>query len=199
MRQPLLAGLLPALALLGGPLAAQQPDFDTAHAEALQLLGDLVRIDASSPPGNETEAARYIQGVLAREGIESQIYEREPGRGNLEARLKGKGTKRPILLMGHPDVVGVEPEAWTEEPFSGVVKDGYLYGRGFQDDKGMVAVALEVFLLLHRSRVELERDVILMANAGEEGNPGLGVQFMIDEHFPEIDAEFALNEGGGIL
>jgi acetylornithine deacetylase/succinyl-diaminopimelate desuccinylase-like protein len=199
MRHLLPIGLLPALALLAGPLSAQQPDFDAAHAEALQLLGDLVRIDTSSPPGNETDAARYIQGVLAREGIESQIYEREPGRGNLVARLKGNGSKRPILLMGHLDVVGVEPEAWTEEAFGGVIKEGYLYGRGSQDDKGMVAVALEVFLLLHRSGVELDRDVILMANAGEEGNPGLGVQFMIDEHFPEIDAEFALNEGGGIL
>ena len=180
-------------------LSSQEPDFLSAHQEALRFLQDLVRIDTSSPPGNETEAARYIQGVLAYEGIESQIYEREPGRGNLVARLEGNGSKRPILLMGHLDVVGVEPDAWTEEPFGAVIKDGYLYGRGSQDDKGMVAVALEVFLMLHRSGMELDRDVILMAEAGEEGSPQLGVQYMIDEHFPEIDAEFALNEGGSII
>jgi len=187
-----------ALPLLCKPLSAQEPDFVAARDEALQFLQDLVRIDTSSPPGNETEAALYIQGVLAREGIESNVYELEPGRGNLVARLKGNGSKRPILLMGHLDVVGVEPEAWTEEPFGGVIKDGYLYGRGSQDDKGMVAVALEVFLLLHRSGMQLDRDVILLAEAGEEGSPRLGIQYMIDQHFPEIDAEFALNEGGSI-
>jgi acetylornithine deacetylase/succinyl-diaminopimelate desuccinylase-like protein len=199
MRISLAPGLIAAIAVLAAPLSPQQPDFSSAHEEALHFLEDLVRIDTSSPPGNETQAARYIQAVLAGEGIESHIYEREPGRGNLVARLKGNGSKRPILLMGHLDVVGVERDAWTEEPFGAVIKDGYLYGRGSQDDKGMVAVALEVFLMLHRSGMALDRDVILMAEAGEEGSPQLGVQYMIDEHFSEIDAEFALNEGGGII
>jgi acetylornithine deacetylase/succinyl-diaminopimelate desuccinylase-like protein len=158
----------------------------------------MVRIDSSSPPGNETLVAEYIRDILADEGIDSNIYEMEPGRGNLVARIPGNGSKRPILLMGHIDVVGVERDAWTVDPFAGLIRDGYLWGRGAQDDKGMTAAALQVFLMIARSGVELDRDVILMANAGEEGMAHLGVEFMIAEHFDEIDAEFALNEGGGM-
>jgi acetylornithine deacetylase/succinyl-diaminopimelate desuccinylase-like protein len=178
---------------------AQQsvPDFEKAHAEAVKFLADLVKIDTSNPPGNETRAAEYIKGVLAEEGISAQIYESAPGRGNLVARLKGNGTKKPLLLMGHLDVVGVERDKWTVDPFASIVKDGYLYGRGSDDDKAMDAANLEVFLLLHRLKAQLDRDIILLAEAGEEGTTEFGIDFMVANHWDEIACEYAFNEGGG--
>ena len=176
--------------------AAAPPDFAAAHDEAAQILGDLVRIDTSNPPGLETRAADYIKARLAKEGIESTIYESAPGRGSLVARLKGRGTKRPLLILGHLDVVGVERDKWTVDPFAALVKDGFLYGRGSSDDKGMDAANLEVFLLLHRLKVPLERDVILLAEAGEEGTSQYGIDFLVDKHWDAIDCEYALNEGG---
>ncbi|MEQ9400194.1 MAG: M20/M25/M40 family metallo-hydrolase [Longimicrobiales bacterium] len=205
MRRRAVPSSLAALVLLAGalwPSAAMAqtapPDFGAARDEVVRLLQGMIRIDSSSPPGNETEVAEYIAAVLAEEGIASSIHEMEPGRGNLVARLPGDGTKRPILLMGHIDVVGVERDQWTVEPFSGEVRDGYVWGRGAQDDKGMTAANLAVFLMLARSGQPLSRDVIFMANAGEEGMAHLGVEYMLREHFDEIDAEFALNEGGGM-
>jgi acetylornithine deacetylase/succinyl-diaminopimelate desuccinylase-like protein len=180
--------------------AAQQPapDFNKARDEAVKFLGDLVKIDTSNPPGNEARAAEYIKGVLAAEGISAQIYESAPGRGNLVARLKGSGKKKPLLLMGHLDVVGVERDKWTVDPFAGVIKEGYLYGRGSIDDKSMDAANLEVFLLLHRLKVPLDRDVILLAEGGEEGTTQFGIDFMVAKHWDEIACEYALNEGGDI-
>ncbi|HEV3037172.1 MAG TPA: M20/M25/M40 family metallo-hydrolase [Candidatus Angelobacter sp.] len=188
-----------ALLILTAVSFAQQsvPDFEKAHAEAVKFLADLVKIDTSNPPGNETRAAEYIKGVLAEEGISAQIYESAPGRGNLVARLKGNGTKKPLLLMGHLDVVGVERDKWTVDPFASIVKDGYLYGRGSDDDKAMDAANLEVFLLLHRLKAQLDRDIILLAEAGEEGTTEFGIDFMVANHWDEIACEYAFNEGGG--
>jgi acetylornithine deacetylase/succinyl-diaminopimelate desuccinylase-like protein len=172
------------------------PNWTEAGDEAVRNLADIIKIDTSN--GNETKAARHIKAILDKEGIESEILELESGRGNLVARLRGNGTKRPILLMGHTDVVGVEREKWSVEPFGGIVKDGYLYGRGALDNKDNVAVYLEVFLLLHRLRVPLDRDVIFLAQAGEEGASRVGMGFMVGQHWDKIDCEFALDEGGGI-
>lgn len=179
---------------------AQQPspDFNKARDEAAKFLSDLVKIDTSNPPGNEARAAEYMKGVLAAEGISVQIYESAPGRGNLVARLKGSGKKKPLLLMAHLDVVGVERDKWTVDPFAGVIKDGYLYGRGAIDDKSMDAANLEIFLLLHRLKVALDRDVILLSEAGEEGTTQFGIDFMVEKHWDEIACEYALNEGGEI-
>src|SRR5215471_15453651 len=138
-----------ACIFLGAAVAQTSPDFTKSGDEALKFLSELVKIDTSNPPGNETRAAEYIKGVLAAEGIPSQIYESAPGRSNLVARLKGNGKKKPLLLMGHLDVVGVERDKWSVDPFAGIIKDGYLYGRGSHDDKAMDAANLEVFLLLH--------------------------------------------------
>ncbi len=193
--------LLLAPVSAGAPLFVPggTPDFARAREETLSLLGDLLRIDTSNPPGNETEAARYIQSVLAREGIPSEIFEKEPGRGSLVARLSGNGKKRPLLLMAHLDVVGVERDKWTVDPFGGVVKDGFIYGRGASDDKGMLATNLEILLLLHRLQVPLERDVIFLAESGEEGTSGVGMDFMVAQHWDKIACEYALNEGGLIF
>src|SRR5262245_6858565 len=164
--------------------------------ETIQILSELVKIDTSNPPGNETRAAEYIKSVLAKEGIEAEIVESAPGRGSVIARLKGNGKKRPLLLMGHLDVVGVERDKWTVDPFAAVIKNGYLYGRGASDDKGMVAANLEVFLQLHRLKVPLDRDVIFLAEAGEEGTTQFGIDFLVEKHWDKIECEYALNEGG---
>ncbi len=203
MRQRLLA-LAAVLALLAsGPRTRAfdkpaAPDFAAARDEVVNILSGFVRIDTSNPPGNETKGAEYLKSILDREGIASETFEMERGRGNIVARLKGNGKKKPILLMGHIDVVGVEREKWTVDPFSGVVKDGYLYGRGSSDDKGMASACLEVFLLLHRLKVPLDRDVIFLAEAGEEGTSSVGIEFMVQQHWDKIECEYALNEGGMI-
>ena len=177
---------------------AAAPDYAAARDELQRTLGDLIRIDTSNPPGNETKAAEYLKTELARDGIASEILELEPGRGNLVARLKGSGRKKPLLLMGHTDVVGVERSRWTVDPYAGVIKDGYLYGRGAADDKSVVAVCFEVFRLLHRLKIPLDRDVILVAESAEEGTPHEGIDFLVAKHWDKIACEFALNEGGGI-
>jgi acetylornithine deacetylase/succinyl-diaminopimelate desuccinylase-like protein len=185
--------------------AAQSQDTDLQakpaswRDEAVQILSELVKIDTSNPPGSETRAAEYVKGLLAKEGIESEILESAPGRGSLIARLKGNGKKRPLLLMGHLDVVGVERSKWTVDPFAAVIKEGYLYGRGASDDKGMDAANIEVFLQLHRLKVPLDRDVILLAEAGEEGTSQFGIDFLVEKHWDKIDCEYALNEGGDFL
>ena len=167
-------------------------------SEAGDFLLQLIKINTSNPPGNETQAAQYIKSVLDKYGIPSEIFESAAGRGNIVARLKGSGKARPLLLMAHLDVVGVEREKWTVDPFVGVIKNGYLYGRGASDDKAMVAANLAVFLQLHRDRVPLDRDIIFLAEAGEEGTPKYGIEYMIENHWEKIDCEFALNEGGAI-
>ncbi len=200
---------LVAIAMLmatGNLLAARQrtgpdfkaPDFEAARDETVKILSGFVRIDTSNPPGNETKGAEYLKAILDREGIPSEIFELEPGRGNIVARIKGNGKKRPLLLMGHIDVVGVERDKWTVDPFGGLVKDGYVYGRGASDDKGMTSVCLEVFMLLHRLKIPLDRDVIFLAEAGEEGTTRVGIDFMVEQHWDKIECEFALNEGGAI-
>jgi acetylornithine deacetylase/succinyl-diaminopimelate desuccinylase-like protein len=207
MRQRRLRTILALVALMAlsgaGSLTraldkSASPDFNAARDEVINILSGFVRIDTSNPPGNETKGAEYLKSILDREGIPSEIIELERGRGNIVARLKGNGSKKPILLMGHIDVVGVEREKWTVDPFGGVVKDGYLYGRGSSDDKGMTSACLEVFLLLHRLKVPLDRDVIFLAEAGEEGTSSVGIDFMVQQHWDKIECEYALNEGGMI-
>ena len=171
-------------------------DWEAAGEESINYLVDLVRIDSSNPPGNETEVANYIKAVLATEGIDSELYALEPERANLVARIKGNGSRRPILIMGHTDVVGVQRERWTEDPFGGSRNDGYIYGRGTLDDKDNVSAALMVMLMLKRYGVDLDRDIIFLAESGEEGTPHVGINYMIENHWDLIDAEFCLAEGG---
>lgn len=174
------------------------PDFNKAREEAVSFLSELVKINTSDPPGNETKAAGYLKAVFNREGIPSLIVGPSPDRGSIIARMKGNGSKKPLLLMGHLDVVPVERDKWTFDPFGGVIKDGYIYGRGAIDDKGAVATNLEVFLLLHRLKVPLDRDVIFFAEAGEE-NDSAGVRYAVEHNWSDIACEFVLNEGGSAL
>ncbi|MDP9113160.1 MAG: M20/M25/M40 family metallo-hydrolase [Acidobacteriota bacterium] len=165
--------------------------------EILQHYRDLVQID-TSPPGNETKAVEYLKKVLEAEGIATKTFALDPNRANLVARLKGNGSKRPLLILAHTDVVGVQREKWPVDPFGAILKDGYIWGRGSRDDKPVLAANLMVMLLLKRGGVPLDRDVIFLAESGEEADTtGVGINFMVNQHFEDIDAEFSLTEGGG--
>jgi acetylornithine deacetylase/succinyl-diaminopimelate desuccinylase-like protein len=187
------------LLLLLNSAGAQQSylvDWDGVGREAVDHLVELVKIRSVNPPGNETEVAEYVKAVLAAEGIESRLYALDPARANLVARLEGNGSKEPILIMGHTDVVGVQPDKWYADPFSGMREDGYIYGRGTLDDKDNVAAGMMVMILLERLGVELDRDVIFLAESGEEGTPDVGINFMVEKHWDVIAAEYCIAEGG---
>src|SRR5438552_856483 len=146
--------------------------------EALGWLAELIKINTTNPPGNEEAAAKYIAGVLQREGISSEILPLTQGRSALVARLKSAAIADPsraLLLVAHMDVVGVDKSKWTVDPFGATMKDGYLYGRGAVDDKGMLAANLAAFVSLKRTGARLNRDVIFLATCDEEvfGDPSI--------------------------
>jgi acetylornithine deacetylase/succinyl-diaminopimelate desuccinylase-like protein len=197
-----------AAALLGGVLAMFAAAAESQHyavdwaklePEILEHFTGLLRIDTTNPPGNETKAAQTVEAVLKREGIPVQLYALEPGRANLVAKLKGNGSKRPILLLAHTDVVGVQRERWSVDPFQAVTKNGYIYARGANDDKDHVVAAMMVLLQLKRLHVKLDRDVIFLAESGEEGSTRVGIDYMVSQHWPDIEAEYAMAEGGSTL
>ena len=169
-------------------------DWDEIGEEAIDHLVNMVRINTSNPPGNETLVANYVKTALAADGIDSELYALDPDRANLVARINGNGSKRPILIMGHTDVVGVQAEKWDEDPFGGARKDGWIYGRGTLDDKDNVTAALMLMVMLKRYDVELDRDIIFLAESGEEGTPEVGINFMVENHWDKIEAEFCLAE-----
>jgi acetylornithine deacetylase/succinyl-diaminopimelate desuccinylase-like protein len=193
----ILAGFLAVTAV--AQTAGSGPDPDKAQAEAAHFLADLVRIDTQDPPGNESRVAEYLQKTLQAEGIDSEMLETVPGRNSLVARLKGDGSKRPLLIMAHEDVVPVDRARWTVDPFAAIEKDGALYGRGVSDDKAMLAANLETFLQLKRLNVPLARDVIFLAEASEEMSSPAGMSALVERYWDKINCEFSLNEGGGAL
>lgn len=167
--------------------------------ETLRHFQAILRQDTSNPPGNEILVAEYLKGVLEREGIEVKMFALDPKRPNLVARLRGTGRLRPLLIMGHTDVVTVDPSKWKHPPFSATREDGYVYGRGAIDDKSSVVAGLMTMLRLKREKVALDRDVIFLAEASEEGGGPNGVPFMVGQHWPEIEAEYCYAEGGGVV
>jgi acetylornithine deacetylase/succinyl-diaminopimelate desuccinylase-like protein len=182
---------------LAGAAAAQIPsiDWEKNKAEILQRYRELVQIDSRA--GNETRVVEYLKKLLEAEGIPTKTFALDPNRANLVARLKGNGSKRPLLILAHTDVVGIQREKWPVDPFGAVMKDGYIWGRGARDDKPVLAANLMVVLLLKRANVPLDRDVIFLAESGEEADvTGVGINFMVNRHFDEIEAEFAITEGG---
>ena len=181
------------------PVSAQEPDWESVRGELTGLLQKLVQIDSVNPPGNEMRVCRELQAFFRREGIDSRIYKVGDGRANLVARLKGNGAQKPILLVAHTDVVPFEAEEWSVEPLSGEIRDGYLYGRGALDDKGMVAVEAMTLALLKRHEVALQRDIVFLATADEEAGGEAGMGWMLEHHRAELEAAFALNEGGRIV
>lgn len=177
------------------PCPAADVDWTKVRGEAVQLLQELIRIDTTNPPGNERAAALHLQKLLEADGIETRILEVAPGRANLYARIKGDGSRRPLILLSHTDVVMAEPQRWTVPPFSGELRDGFIYGRGAIDMKGTATVHATLMRLLKRLNVSLKRDLILLAVADEEAG-GTGASSII-EKYPELirGAEFLLNEG----
>lgn len=211
MRRQLCLMVLGVLGCAGSPTHVPPPggrdiDWEAEARACAELLKQMIRIDTTNPPppgsskknAGETVLCRFVQKLLAAEGIAAQVLESEPGRGNLVARYKGEGSRRPILLMAHVDVVNVDRSRWIVDPYGGVERDGYIWGRGAIDDKGMAAVITHVFRLLHRHRPKLSRDVILMLNADEESSARFGARWMVENHPDLIDAEYVLNEGGRI-
>jgi acetylornithine deacetylase/succinyl-diaminopimelate desuccinylase-like protein len=175
--------------------------WDALTNEAVKHLQALIRCNTANPPGNEGSAIAYIREWLAAEEIDARIIEPTPGRPSIWARLPGNGSKRPLLLLSHVDVVPVEAEQWTVDPFGGEIRDGYIYGRGAVDMKSMVAKELALFLHLARSAKEtghhLDRDLILLAVADEEQNGTHGMAWIVEHEPALLEAEYALNEGGG--
>ncbi len=167
--------------------------------EGLALLAEYLRIDTTNPPGNEIKAAEFFKTIFDREGIESQIFESAPGRGNIYARLKGDGSKKAVVLLNHMDVVPVDRRHWSVDPFAGLTKDGYLWGRGALDMKGMGILELMAMLALKREGTPLKADVIFLGTADEEAGGAMGAGFMVKQH-PELfkHAGVVLNEGGYI-
>ena len=171
-------------------------DWDKLRPEILQHYRSLVQIDSTA--GHETAVVEYLKKILEAEGIPTSSFALDPNRANLVARLKGNGSKRPLLILAHTDVVGVQREKWPVDPFGAVMKDGYVWGRGTKDDKPVLAANLIAMLMLKRLGIQLDRDVIFLAESGEEADlAGVGINYMVREHFAEIDAEFAMTEGGG--
>jgi acetylornithine deacetylase/succinyl-diaminopimelate desuccinylase-like protein len=179
-----------------GPVATKGVDWERLRAEILERYRALVQIDSTS--GHETLVVDYLKKVLEAEGIPTKTFALNPSRANLVARLKGNGSRRPLLILAHTDVVGVQREKWPVDPFGAVMKDGYIWGRGSKDDKPVLTANLMTMLMLKRQGIALDRDVIFLAESGEEADlEGVGINFMVREHFDEIDAEFAMTEGGG--
>ena len=176
----------------------REPNWSEVEVETLEHFRALLQFDTSDPPGRELPAADYLRAVLEAAGIPVETLYNDPERPNILARLEGNGDKEPLLIMAHTDVVNVDPEKWIFPPFSATVDDGYVYGRGAVDDKDNLASALMVMLELKRLNIPLERDVIFLAESGEEGATQYGIEFMVNEHFAKIDAEFCLAEGGSV-
>ena len=201
MRRLLLTSFI---AVTAGVVSAQGPasiDWTAVDAETLKHFQAIIQIDSTdpptTPPGVERPVVDYLRTQLEAAGIPTQTVALDPNRPNLVARLKGTGTKRPLLLMAHTDTVNIDPKKWSLPPFSATRQDGYIYGRGTVDDKDNVAATLMALLMLKRQNVPLDRDVIALFEAGEEGAVRYGIAHMAEaERFPLIDAEYCLAEGG---
>ena len=190
MRLPLLARFAASavvVAALGAAAAASieaqgrpaPPDWAAIEGEALGIFQSLIRFDSTAA---EKPEAEWLKALFDAAGIPAQIYALDPQRPNVVARLKGNGTKRPLLILGHLDTVTVDASKWTFPPFSATRDGGFVYGRGAIDDKDNLASAVMTLLLLKRRAVPLDRDVILLAESGEEGQSNLGIGHMLAQH-----------------
>jgi len=171
-------------------------DWDSLTNVAAQLLSGYLQIQSLNPPGDERATADFLASELRQRGLEPTLYESAPNRVNLVARLPGNGTKKPILLYNHMDVVEADPARWSCDPFSGEIREGYVWGRGAIDMKGMAVMQLLALDLLRQHQPDRSRDIIYFAAADEEKGGKFGAQWMIEHHWPEIEADFVWDEGG---
>ena len=192
--RPVLAALILLL-----PLVGVAKDINDFADEGIERLSQYLQIDTINPPGNETRGVEFLAAILDEAGIPYETAESAPGRGNLWARLPASGGKKEpaLILLHHIDVVPANRKFWSFEPLSGDVKDGFVYGRGAIDTKGLGIAQLQAFLALHASGQKLNRDVILMATADEEAGGFFGAGWLI-ENKPELfeGVGYVLNEGG---
>jgi acetylornithine deacetylase/succinyl-diaminopimelate desuccinylase-like protein len=177
-----------------------KPDWTVLEAETISRLQALIRFDTTNPPGNELPLARYLERAMKEEGIDTQLLEPSRDRAAVVARIPGNGSKRPVMLLAHMDVVGVERASWSCDPFEGHVAEGYLYGRGAIDDKGMLAANLMTMLVLKRALLKsgatLSRDVVFVATSDEEAGGVWGISWLVENHPDLVESEYAINEGG---
>jgi len=193
---------LPTPGAPGIPVNPLVGDTSAVAKEAQGWLAELIRINTTNPPGNEQVAAKYIAGILEKEGIKAEILDITPGRSAVVARLRSAVMADPskaLLLVAHMDVVAVDKSKWTVDPFGGVIKDGYLYGRGAIDDKGMLAANLAAFITLKRANLRINRDVIFLATADEENGGEANIKVLIAKYWDKFAAGFSINEGGNIF
>ncbi len=175
----------------------EEINWDDAFDEALGHFKTLIRFKTVNPPGNEKPAAEYLAEVFRKEGLEPEVLDSAENRANVVCRLRGNGDKAPILLNGHLDVVPVEPDKWSCDPFEAIEKDGCIYGRGAVDMKNMLATSAMCLLLLKRAGVPLKRDLIFCGVADEETGGDYGAKFMVNEHPDKVRAEYSISEVGG--
>ena len=195
-------GVILVLVLMSAMARSQDTsriDWPRYQDMAVELMQQYLRVNTSNPPGNEIEAARFLKKIFDQNGIENEIFEYKPGRANIIARLKGNGSKRPIILLSHTDVVTAEPSAWEVEPFSGVIKNDSIYGRGALDMKGEGLLHLMTMILLKREGPPLSRDVIFLGTADEEVNDEGSIWMIANKADLFKHAEYLLTERGDNL
>jgi acetylornithine deacetylase/succinyl-diaminopimelate desuccinylase-like protein len=174
---------------------ARTIDWVAVEIEAIDILRRYLRVDTRNPPGNEAPAARFLGALLEAEGVRCDYLETAPGREILVARLPGDGSRRPLMLANHTDVVPVEEEHWSHPPFAAEVHDGRIYGRGAVDMKGCAVMQLLAVLLARRQGLALRRDLVFCALPDEEVGSDLGMAWLCEHHPVIVDVEFELNEG----
>ena len=167
--------------------------------EVTDFLSRLIKINTTNPPGNEIKAAKFVAEDLKKDGFKCDLFESAPGRGSVVTRLKGTGEKPNLLLLSHLDVVAANPKEWSVDPFSGLVEDGFVWGRGALDMKGMTAVEVMALKLLKRNKMKLKGDIILAATADEEKGGEAGAGWLVQNHLDKVKADNVLNEGGGTV
>lgn len=189
-----------SVCVLAGTTPAQNGiDWPRYQDMAVDLMQQYLRVNTSNPPGNEIEAAKFLKKIFDENGIENEIFEFKPGRANIIARIKGNGSKRPIVLLSHTDVVTAEPASWEVDPFAAVIKNGFIYGRGALDMKDEGLLHLMTMILLKREGPSLSRDVIFLGTADEEVNDEGSLWMIANKADLFKNAEYLLTEGGDNL
>jgi acetylornithine deacetylase/succinyl-diaminopimelate desuccinylase-like protein len=189
---------LPLLFLTATLLSAAEPDWRSVDRHALDLLQRYIRIASVNPPANTAAAAQLLKAELEANGFAPKLYTSGPdGQTNLVVRLKGRdASKKPLLLLNHLDVVPADAKAWSVDPFGAVIDNGYIWGRGALDMKGIGVQQLTALIALRNSGITPARDIVMLSTADEESGGEYGMQWMIAHHFDDIDCEYVLDEGG---
>ena len=173
-------------------------DWTAVEEEAAGLLSRYIQFDTTNPPGNERPAIEFLADVLVERGFTPEVIASAPGRANLITRLKGRAeaATRPCLLYAHADVVPADPARWTLPPFGGHIQDGYVWGRGALDSKGLGIIFIQALTMLQQHSRPLDRDIVLLIAADEEVSGRYGVAWLLDQHPDLIEAEYVWDEGG---